>query len=384
MHRDLKTLSISLFIWGLGESLFLFFQPIYLQQLGADSIEIGTIFAIMGFALGIVHIPIGHLSDQIGVKFILRTSWVLGTIATAMMALAPNISFYTFGMLIYVITGAVNAPMNSYISSIKGNLSIGRAISIPVGSFSFGAIIGPVLGGIISQMIGLRSIYWIAFCLFIVSSSLAFFLKEKEIFTGDKINVSNKPWHNKKFNLFLLLVFLLVFSAYLPIPLTANYLYNFHDIPLTSLGVMGALASIGYILLAFSVSHLKPEKNLILSIGLLILFCLMIYFGNSIFTFGVAYLFVSGYRFLRSMIVAYSHRLVHQHHLGLAFGLIESTAALGITLAPLTAGFIYALNPKLLYPSSSIILIIGLLITIYFTKTIEMKKQNSRKIIDAN
>jgi MFS family permease len=374
MHRDLKTLSASLFIWGLGESLFLFFQPIYLQQLGANSVEIGTILAIMGLAFGFAQIPTGHFSDRIGVKFILRTSWVLGTAATALMALAPNISFYTFALLIYALTGAVSAPMNSYVSSIRGDLSIGRAISIPVVSFSLGAIFGPLLGGIISQMIGLRSIYWIAFGFFILSSTLAFFLNEKEVDKFEKSDASKKPWHNRRFNLFLCLVFALIFSLYLPIPLTANFLFTTHAIPLSSLGLMGALTSVGYVLLASSASQHKPENNIILSIVLLFLFCWLIYLGNTIFIFGAAYLFAGGFRFLRSMIIAYSHQLVHQQHLGLAFGLIESVAAMGVTLAPLTAGIIYSFNPRLLYPISAFILLSCLLFTTLFMKTVKKER----------
>lgn len=375
MHRDLKTLSISLFIWGLGESLFLFFQPLYLQQLGADAFEIGTILAIMGFALGLAQIPTGYLSDRIGVKFILRTSWVMGTIATAMMAFAPNLSFYTFGMLLYALTGAVTAPMNSYISSIRGSLSIGQAISIPVGGFNLGAIFGPLFGGLISQLIGLRSIYWIAFGLFIISSTLAFFLSEKEIYPHDETSLPKKPWQNKTYIFFMMLVFFLIFSAYLPIPLTANYLFNLHHIPLATLGFLGALPSLGFILLAFFTSHLKPEKNLAISILFLIFFCWLIYLGNSIYIFGIAYLFASGYRFLRSMIMAYSHQLVDKRHLGLAFGLIESIAAVGITLAPLTAGFIYSIDPKWLYPTSSIVLFLGLIVVLFFTRSVGVKNK---------
>ena len=44
-RSDLNLLSISLLIWGLGESLFLIFQPLYLQELGADPVKIGVILS---------------------------------------------------------------------------------------------------------------------------------------------------------------------------------------------------------------------------------------------------------------------------------------------------------------------------------------------------
>ena len=374
MKRDLKTLTISLLFWGLGESLFLFFQPIYLQQLGADALEIGTILAIMGFALGMAQISTGYLSDRIGVKFILRTSWVMGTIATVIMALAPNLSFYIFGMLIYALTGAVTAPMNSYISSIRGNLSISQAISIPASGFNLGAIFGPVLGGFISQLVGLRAIYWLAFGFFVISSILAFYLKEKEVFPHDEKEIAQKPWQNKLFNIFLGLIFFLIFSSYLPIPLTPNFLFNLHNIPLSTLGILGALSSLGYILLAFFGSKAKSEINLIFSVLLMVLFCGLILVGKSILAFAAAYLFASGYRFLRSMVMAYSHQLVHQNHLGIAYGLIESVAGIAITLAPLLAGFIFSKDARFIYITGMFCLVISMICTIYFIKKVGVRK----------
>ena len=66
MNRNLKLVSISLFFWGVGEGLFLFFQPIYLLNLGADPIAIGAILGGMGFMTTISQIPTGYLSDRFG------------------------------------------------------------------------------------------------------------------------------------------------------------------------------------------------------------------------------------------------------------------------------------------------------------------------------
>jgi len=264
--------------------------------------------------------------------------------------------------------------MNSYISSIRGNLSIGQAISIPVSGFNLGAIFGPVLGGFISQLIGLRAIYWLAFGLFVISSILAFYLKEKEVFPHDEKEITQKPWQNKSFIIFLWLIFFLIFSTYLPIPLTPNFLFNIHNIPLSTLGIMGALSSLGYILLAFLAAKVKPENNLILSVFLMLLFCGLILFGNSILVFAAAYLFASGYRFLRSMVMAYSHQLVHRNHLGIAYGLIESVAGIAITLAPLLAGYIYSKDVKYLYITGTFCLSLSLIFAFYFKKTIGVRK----------
>jgi len=53
MNRNLLLVAISLFAWGAGEGLFIYFQPLYLQQLGADPLLTGAVFGAMGGATAI-------------------------------------------------------------------------------------------------------------------------------------------------------------------------------------------------------------------------------------------------------------------------------------------------------------------------------------------
>ena len=76
MSIDLVLLFISLFTWGIGEGLFFFFQPIYLGQLGANTMTIATVFSGFGLAMMLAHIPAGYLADRIGRKPLLIASWM--------------------------------------------------------------------------------------------------------------------------------------------------------------------------------------------------------------------------------------------------------------------------------------------------------------------
>jgi len=59
MSRDLKLVVGAMLTWGLGEGIFYIFQPLYLQEFGADPILIGTILGINGLVMAIVQIPAG-------------------------------------------------------------------------------------------------------------------------------------------------------------------------------------------------------------------------------------------------------------------------------------------------------------------------------------
>ncbi|HPL70300.1 MAG TPA: hypothetical protein PLR56_08965, partial [Brevefilum sp.] len=63
MTSDLKIISASMLFWGIGEGMFLIFQPLYIQELGADPILIGAILGVNGLVMSLSQIPSGYLAD---------------------------------------------------------------------------------------------------------------------------------------------------------------------------------------------------------------------------------------------------------------------------------------------------------------------------------
>ena len=113
MKRDLILFGIAMFAWGLGEGLFIFFQPIYLEELGADPILIGTILGGFGMAMTLSHIPAGFLADRFGRKPLIVAAWATGMITCWMMAFANSLPIFTIGLLFYGTTLFVMSPLTS-------------------------------------------------------------------------------------------------------------------------------------------------------------------------------------------------------------------------------------------------------------------------------
>ena len=172
MSMDLVLLSVSLFTWGIGEGMFIYFQPIYLQQLGANTMTIALVFSLFGLAMMITHIPAGYLADRIGRKPLLVASWTSGLLATGVMALARTLPVFVTGMLLYGFTAFVSSPLNSYVTAARGKLSPVRAMTLVSAAYSLGAVFGPITGGWIGERLGLRSVYLVSACIFIVSTAI--------------------------------------------------------------------------------------------------------------------------------------------------------------------------------------------------------------------
>ena len=176
MNPTLLWLGGALFTWGIGESMFLLFQPIYMQQLGANPIQIGVILGAFGAVMTFAHIPAGHMSDRIGRRPMLIASWLIGIFATALMALASTLTVFVAGVLLYGLTAFVASPLDSYTTAARGNWSVARAITFVSMTFNAGAVLGPITGGWIGDHYGLRTVYFLATGMFVISTILIQFI----------------------------------------------------------------------------------------------------------------------------------------------------------------------------------------------------------------
>jgi MFS family permease len=366
MTRDLIFMIVSLFTWGIGEGMFMYFQAIYLQQWGADPKTIGLVYAVWGVSIMITQIPAGILADRIGARPIVRLSWVLGVIACIVMALAGSLEVFIIGVVFYGFTAFGVTPMNTYITQVKGNLTAERALTFVSGGFNSGAVIGPLIGGLIAQQSGIKQIYMIAAGIFAVSTVLVFFLRKFPVVSDPEKHTRPKLHKNPRFMAMLPLVALTIFVLYLPQPFIPNYLQNQKLLELDLIGQMGSIGNLGNAVIILSLGRFNAVYGYLFGQLLVILSMLLFWRGNQPAWFGLGYFMLGGYRLTRIMLVAYARGLIHAADVGRAFGYLETINSSAIILAPLAAGFIYDLNPEMLFTSSMILVMAMLLVNGYF------------------
>ncbi len=366
MSADLILLGISLMTWGVGEAMFLIFQPLYLQQLGASPVTIGAIIGAAGIAMTVAHIPAGHLADRMGRKPLLLAAWAIGIGATWIMALARSLPIFVAGMLIYSLTAFVSSPMNSYITAARRNLSVGRAITMVSALYNIGAILGPWAGGQVGERFNLRTIYVIAGSLFIVSFIILMFIKPQPVEIDDPAANGNGKFVNRRFITYLSVIFLAGFSMYLAYPLSSNYLQNQQHLNFESIGLLGTITSVGVVILSLSLGNLKAHTGYIFGQVAMALFAFTLWRGTSFPWFCLAYFMLGGYRITRNLATAQTKNLVHQSRMGLAYGITETVGSSAVILAPLVAGYLYQVNPPLMYIVAFCLIMISILVSIRF------------------
>ncbi len=378
MNRNLVILATSLFAWGLGECLFFFFQPIYLEQLGADPVLIGTIFGAMGFAIMVAQVPAGYFADRIGPRPMMWGSWILGMVAVIIMAAANTLGMFVVGVITYGLSGFAVAPMNSYITRVRGRMSAGRALTLVSAAYNLGAVSGPLLGGLIAERTGLRTVYWVAAGVVTVSTLFVFFIQNADVEHHEEEYHKGELFHNKRFLSLAGLAFLTVVALYLVIPLTPNYLKNVQELTIQQIGWLGSIACLGNVVIYLALGNLKPVIGFLAGQPLMIIYVLLIWKGTAFWMYGLGYFLASGYRLTRSMLLATAKSVIHPADTGLAFGLLESVNGLGVVLAPAMAGLLYDRTPDLMYKVG--LILIAIVVLVNFLSIPRMFSRNSKNI----
>jgi MFS family permease len=349
MSRDLLLVAIALFSWGVGEGMFLIFQSVYLDTLGATSVVIGLVFGAQGISMAVTQTPAGYLADRLGSRPLMWASWILGTAAAWMMALAGTLPAFVTGLLIYGLTSAVLAPMNSYITAVRGKLTAERALTITSAFFHFGAVLGPLLGGFIGSRLGLATVYQIAAAIFILSTALVLFVRRPPAPEYHHPPGERTVLKNRAFLSLTGLVFLTMFALYFAQPLTPIYLQNQHGLSLQQIGLLGTFSSLGIVTISLALGHLKPHVGYLAAQPFVAIFALLILRGWSPYAFYIGYLFLGGYRLARTMSLAQARSLIHPQETGLAYGLLETANAAAMIAAPPLAGLLFDRSPDLIY-----------------------------------
>jgi MFS family permease len=366
VNPSLVLAGISLLTWGVGEGLFLYFLPIYMQEMGASPLGIGSMFGGFALMMMVAHIPAGYLADRIGRRPLLTAAWLIGTVSTFGMGLAPSLPWFVVGYLLYGLTGFVSSPLFSYVTAARGKLTAARAMTLTSAMFNLGAVLGPISGGWIGEHISLRAIFFVSGGLFLVSTALVLLLKPQPVESRTEGSSNRNLIANSRFLAFMGVIFVVNFVMFLPQPLTPNFLQNVRGMSLSQLGLIGSIGSLGNVFLNLVLGQLRSSTGYLLAQALVGLGVLVLWRGTDLPWYSVGYFLLGGYRAARTLAFAQVRGLIQQAQMGLAYGIVETFSALGIILAPLLAGFLYERDPASIYTLSLLLIAVGLVTSLLF------------------
>lgn len=139
-------------------------------EFGTDTVELQWIISVYMLALGAFIVPAGRIGDIFGRRRALLTGVALFGAASVACALAPSPGMLIAFRAVQGIGAALIFPASiSVLTNAYETARAGRAIGLSYGIAALGNAAGPLIGGVFTDTVGWRWIFWLNLPLTLVS-----------------------------------------------------------------------------------------------------------------------------------------------------------------------------------------------------------------------
>lgn len=181
--KNLAVAWIGCFLTGVSFSLVMPFIPLFVEQLGVPKNRVefyaGLAISVTAFAAAIISPVWGALADRKGRKLMMIRAAVGMTFAMGSLAFVPNVYWLLIMRFLNGILSGYIPNATAMIASQAPREESGWALgTLATGSIA-GNLIGPLIGGALAQLFGIRNVFVITGILLLIATILTiFFVKE--------------------------------------------------------------------------------------------------------------------------------------------------------------------------------------------------------------
>jgi len=190
--RQLILIFVFVFLDLLGYSLILPLLPFYASDFGATIAIVGLLGTVNALGQLIAAPIIGRLSDRFGRRPLLIVS-IAGTIlGFLLLGFAQNLWMVFISRAVDGLLGGNTALARAYITDITEPKDRSKSLGMIGAAFGLGFIIGPVMGGVLSQF-GLNVPALVAAVLSILSFIAVLIWLPESLSPNDRENLKKNP-----------------------------------------------------------------------------------------------------------------------------------------------------------------------------------------------
>lgn len=351
--RDTRWVMWSYALWGVGEGLWMFLQPLYLKSLGATPDQAGFVIGLWGLGRLLVMLPSGMLADRFGARRLMVPGWYLGLAGVLIMALAPDWRWAAPGFLVYGFSASAIPVTNLYITQSarhdptrRPGVSLQAALTLMWAAYSLGLVVTPSIGGWIGQHMGLRAVYllstgWFVLSTVAITRTRPYPIPPRPAEGHDYAGLLRRPQV-----IGVLLVLTLGFVAILTgQTLSSQYLEEVRGFSRGAIGLFGSLTALGTAIFSLALGRLASWHGFFASLLLVFgAFALLLMASNSLLVALAVFLLGAHYT-ARPLAASVMGERVPAHQHGIAYALVDTVAGLATLVGTNLAGGLYAADP---------------------------------------
>jgi DHA1 family multidrug resistance protein-like MFS transporter len=334
--------------------------PIYASSFAISYTMVGVVMSFFGITRLFVEVPGGLLTDKFGRRRIIVMGYLLSALAHLVAGVAQTAIDLTVSRMVMGVGSALSLTAGmAYVTELAPAGRRSRYIAIYQSIFSVSGIVGPTLGGLISEGAGLRALFLVSAAISVAGMGVALRLKP---LLGGSVNdvrsharVRLRDVIDRKMMTISLACFMMFFM-FNSIRSTMIPLYGSDVLGLSSvqIGLVFSFTSaiiVGCLLFVNGVIEKRVKQSSLLTLSLLIcafavyLFSLSVDFTTLLL---VSLPFGLGFSLLQPTPFVMLSEYAKPEARGLMLGLARTIADVGIILGPTLAGWLIDAGQPLL------------------------------------
>jgi MFS family permease len=352
--RDTRWVMWSYALWGIGEGLWMFIQPLYVKSLGATPAQTGFVIGMWGLGRLLFILPAGILADRWGARRVMIPGWYIGLAGVVVIALAPDWRWAAPGFLIYGMSAIAIPVTNLYLThsarhdpTRRPDLPIQTSLTLLWAAYSAGLVVSPSIGGVIGDVVSLRavflfSVFWFGLSVLAVRRTTAYPIPARPAHGYDYRGLIRQR-HLVVAYTVLTLGFVAVLTGQ---ALSSQFLEDVRSFSKASIGVFGSLNALGTAVFSVLLGRLAAWRGFFASLGLVLLAFSLLLLTGAWPVVVVGSFFLGAYYATRPLASAVIGERVPAHQQGMAYALVDTLAGLATLIATNTAGVLYDGQPE--------------------------------------
>ncbi|MDQ8737135.1 MFS transporter [Paenibacillus sp. LHD-38] len=370
-----------MFLANLSMGLVIPILPELLKEFGAGGQAAGYLVSCFGLTQFLFSPIAGNLSDQYGRKPMIITGLILFAISNLMAALAGDLSLLFVSRLIGGMGSAALIPVIvAYIADITTDDQRSKAMSWLGASMTSGFIIGPGLGGFLSEL-GIKAPFYASAFVGLLAMVCSLWMLPESL--PPEIRLMRQHTKEKKDNVFrqialsvqyryfilLLIVFAITFGlthfeAIFPLFVVQGYGFTTREIAIL-LTVCSLIGTFNQIVLTERISLRFGEKKIIGAMLLLsaVSLVFLLFSGNFFYVMFVTMLFFTFNNILRPTINTLLSKEAGEEQ-GFVAGMNNAYTSLGTIFGPMLAGILYDIHIDLPYLFGAFVLLVSSFVSV--------------------
>jgi predicted MFS family arabinose efflux permease len=272
LDRDLKLFALAILLFAFGSGMYLRLLSTYAFTLGASGFAVGALTALMLLVMAAGNAPGAWAADRFRLKPVIVVVWWLSVPAALSFYLAPSWPWLIPGYVISGLYMANNPAMKSYIYLKSEPGRVARNFAILYGVFPLGLTIAPIVGGLIAERYGMRTVFLTSISMYVLSSISVSMIRDTPYHTGDTPWSLPTLWRSPRFRRYLIFFLAGFLAVYVSLDFINPYLAQVHGQNFAALGVYSSLTALGTTVLTLSIGRITDLRGPRMGIGIVLVF----------------------------------------------------------------------------------------------------------------